>query len=206
MIPTPSKWNKFSAVIKELKKYTNGTTICVPDVELEKLYNKHKIEKRSFSDYMASLERRRIVTEYIADETSETKIVFKNKRVLEVIKDAGCVLELETYYTRLESSEYDDVRVGTCIDWDGIIHKSGDVENEIDVITIKDNIINFVSCKNYEIDKPELYEIDSVASHFGDKYVKKEIVTTGTVQEVCAERAKEMDITITLIVDKNNSN
>ena len=203
MISTPEMWNRFSLVIKELKKFTNGKKVCVPDEELEKLFKKHKIEKRKFSSYMSMLERRGIVTEYIADESPQTVIVFKSVRLLEIIKDAGSTLELETYYSRLESSEYDDVRVGTYIDWDGIIHDSGDVENEIDVITIKNNIISFISCKNHGIDKPELYEIDAVASQFGDKYIKKEIVTTSEPPVVCAERAQQMGIKITVLKEED---
>ena len=106
-------------------------------------------------------------------------------------------------YEKVKLDANGENSTGTYIDWDGIIHDSGDVENEIDVITIKNNIISFISCKNHGIDKPELYEIDAVASQFGDKYIKKEIVTTSEPPVVCAERAQQMGIKITVLKEED---
>lgn len=203
-ISRPDIWNKVSYVIKGLKDYTHGTVVNVQDTILEEKLKNSSIEKRTLTSYMTMLERRGIVTSYVADESPVTTIKFKSSRLLEIIKDAGAALELETYYSRLESGNYDDVRIGTYIDWDGIIHKSDDVENEVDVITIKDNIISFISCKNHGIDKPELYEIDAVASHFGAKYIKKELVTTFELSSVCEERAKEMGIELTVVREEED--
>ena len=90
------------------------------------------------------------------------------------------------------------MRVGVHLDWDGdISYKGNDVENEVDVITLKGNVPTFISCKNGDMDLKALYEIDTIAEQLGVKYVKKELVIGAQIVPVYEKRAEEMKILVT---------
>lgn len=125
---------------------------------------------------------------------------FKNEWVSDCILEGGSVLELHTFQQERKNS--DDCRVGVHIDWDGIIHNDPcvDVLNEIDVLTLKGNICNFISCKSGRMDKNQplqaLYELQTVAERFGGKYAKKVLVTANPIGQVYLDRAEEMEIEV----------
>jgi hypothetical protein len=125
---------------------------------------------------------------------------FKNIEIKRCLWEGGSILELHTY--KKEKQQSDDCKAGVHIDWDGIIHsKPGiDVMNEIDVLSLKGNILTFISCKSGNISGSQilhaLYELKAVADRFGGKYAKKILVTMNTVSDVYMERAQEMNIQI----------
>lgn len=87
------------------------------------------------------------------------------------------------------------------IDWDGDIHiprTAADVSNEIDVMALDGNTPIFISCKAGSMDEGKalnaMYELETVASRFGGKYVKKVLATLQPITGAYAERAKEMNI------------
>ena len=110
---------------------------------------------------------------------------FKNKKVKRCLTIAGQVLELFIAF-RLRSildgdkkPLYNDVRVGTVINWDDEDSKRGvNIINEIDVMAMKGVIPVFISCKNGILEVDELYKLNTVADRFGGKYAKRVLVTS----------------------------
>ena len=135
---------------------------------------------------------------------------FKNEQVARVLFKAGNILELYGYMLLREICEedrgfYDDVQIGVSVDWDGIVHYGSgvtkDTKNEIDLLIMRKLIPVFISCKNGEVHKEALYELETVAKHYGGKYAKKILLATYVDSDDGAkgyilQRAKDMDISI----------
>lgn len=127
---------------------------------------------------------------------------FKNHSIKKYILENGCILELHTYMEESKHSDY--CAVGVHIDWDGIIHGNqvdiNDVLNEIDVLSITNNIAHFISCKcgNLNANKAmqALYELSTVAKRFGGKYSKMTLATCMLPRPTDIERATQMNIEI----------
>ena len=65
----------------------------------------------------------------------------------------------------------------------------------------------FISCKNGEVHKEALYELDTVAEHYGGKYAEKMMVATyvssdANSRNYIIKRAEEMNIRLITDVDK----
>lgn len=138
---------------------------------------------------------------------------FKNNQVRECVTKAGNILELYLYsLMKYEiSAFYDDIDVSVIIDWDGIIHEKNnlikDTINEVDIIATTGLIPLFISCKNGEVHKEALYELNSVAERFGGEYSKKFLFTTYLSLDINSkmhilQRAKDMNIEIIEGIDK----
>ncbi len=135
---------------------------------------------------------------------------YKNEQVHRCLTKAGNILELYAYCTateinRNEHGYYDDVDTGIFIDWDGVIHDGTtlerDTRNEIDVMMTKNMIPIFISCKNGEVHKEDLYELSTVAQRFGGKHAKKILLTTYISSDedgkkYIIQRAKDMKIEV----------
>ena len=124
-----------------------------------------------------------ILREYSYDGQT-LKIRYKNMQMKRCLTKAGLALELKIFVTALavkdgDTPVYNDVKNGVYIDWDGELVENSDeanTENEIDVVMMKGMVPVFVSCKNGRIEMEELYKLNTVASRFGGKYVKKVLV------------------------------
>ena len=141
---------------------------------------------------------------------------YKNREVHQCILKAGNILELYTYIIAAEINEeepgfYDDMDIGVFLDWDGVIHsaydKLKDTKNEIDVMLMKDTVPVFISCKNGEVHKEALYELDTVAERFGGEYSRKVLVSTYVSRDnegskYLIQRARDMNIRVIDSVDK----
>jgi len=111
---------------------------------------------------------------------------YKNDTVKRCLDKAGTILEMKIYSlaSRLANADgeyiFADALTGVLLDWDGVINKNNDgpvdVENEIDVILLRDIIPTFVSCKNGHVTPDELYKFKVVAERFGGKHAKKVLV------------------------------
>ena len=125
---------------------------------------------------------------------------FKNELIKACLWDGGSILELHTY--QQERNRSDDCKIGVHLDWDGIIHKSAgdDVYNEIDVMCLNGYVPTFISCKNGKMNGGTtlhaLYELMTVAEHFGGKYARKVLVTTHPIGDVYMKRAQDMGIEV----------
>ena len=68
-------------------------------------------------------------------------------------------------------------------------------------MVMRDLIPLFISCKNGEVHKEALYELDTVAKKFGGKYGKKYLIATYLSSDkesvkYLKQRAKDMNITL----------
>lgn len=142
--------------------------------------------------------------------------VFKNEQVKQCLTIAGQILELAVAKTMRSIKDkngaplYHDVKVGVVIDWD---RAEEDEEyrtiNEIDVVAMKGSIPIFISCKNGDFDANELYKLNTVAEHFGNKYSKKVLISTeldklGEKSDYIRARMDDMGIRSVENVDEMN--
>ena len=125
---------------------------------------------------------------------------FVNEAVMDIVLEAGSVVEMLTY--QWESERSDECKIGVHLDWDGVIHEQNeqDVYNEIDVLSLTGYIPTFISCKMGKNNPKQvlyaLYELDTVAGRFGGKYARKVLVVIRELDPLYAERAEEMGIEI----------
>ena len=164
---------------------------------------------------LMSLQRKGLISGYFPG-SDVFNLRYKNSQIKQALIKAGNILELYIYILLLEITKeepgyYDDIDLSVYMDWDGILHGKKDVKkdtkNEIDVMAMRDLIPMFISCKNGEVHKEALYELDTVASRFGGKYAKKFLIGTYINSdqdslEYFKQRAADMNIT--LISDVNS--
>jgi len=126
---------------------------------------------------------------------------YANSTVKNYFWDGGSILEMYTFLQECEREETNDCRVGVHIDWDGVIHdvSNDDVLNEIDIMSIDNNLPTFISCKIGKVDQMALYELSTVANQFGGKYAKKVLAVAKPIAPAHSLRAKEMGIEIKMI-------
>lgn len=193
------KWNGLSSVFKECTKYEDENRRVRASVKVMKQVLKRIpdiISVKELANYLNRLGEQGILEKVSMDEEF-IKFSYSNPMIRECLLDAGCLLELHTYYTRVESGRYSDCRVGVHIDWDGEINgREIDVENEIDVMLLEGVVPVFISCKNGRVNQMSLYELDAVANRFGGKYVRKELAATQEITPGYLKRAEEMSIIV----------
>lgn len=195
-------WNNISSVLKATK-----TTV---ESDLNERLDKEKVQKVAasngaigsesvFISYLEQLEQSKCI-ENLTTTRDCISFRYKNSRLRSCLLDAGSVLELYTYLERLESGLYDGCKIGTHLKW--AINAADDgymVNNEIDVLLQQGYVLTFISCKAGDPDQMALYELDTVASRFGGKYARKELVTAGEIDPHHRQRAEEMQITVTVV-------
>lgn len=193
------KWNALSSVFKSCMKYENDELEVSMEAESLAKIAKRTPDMTSVKEirrYLHQLNECGILRQVRAD-SQFVSFAYKDDKIRDCLLDAGCLLELHTYYERKQSGRYSDCRVGVHIDWDGVINGyEVDVENEIDVMLLEGKNPVFISCKNGKVNQMALYELDAVASRFGGKYVKKELAATQEISQGYRKRAEEMDIFI----------
>ena len=140
---------------------------------------------------------------------------YKNSLVRQCLAKSGNILELYTYLTikllqKEDESYCSDVKMGVSVDWDGVIYDTDDraeTRNEIDIIMTRGLIPIFISCKNGEVHKEALYELEAVADQFGGEYAKKVLIATYVSYndesfDYIKQRAIDMNITFIYDVDR----
>ena len=146
----------------------------------------------------------------LVQNTDFLKFRFKNEQIARVLFKAGNILELYGYMLLREICEedrgfYDDIKIGVSVDWDGVVHSGSlmtkDTKNEIDLLVMRKLIPIFISCKNGEVHKEALYELETVAEHYGGKYAKKMLLSTYVDNDESAkgyilQRASDMGISV----------
>lgn len=107
----------------------------------------------------------------------------------------GNLLEFYCALAAHRSGVFDDCRVGVILDWDGEKERQPlDVRNEVDVMLTYGHIPIFISCKNTKIENEHLYEIMTMARHYGGRYARAAIVSNVENLPAVRKRAKEMGI------------
>lgn len=156
---------------------------------------------------LSGLQDKGLISGYDKD-SKVLNLRYKNNQIRKCLTKAGNILELMVYslLREIENEEagyYDDIDLSVYMDWDGIIHNKKDdvkdTKNEIDVMVMRDLIPVFISCKNGEVHKESLYELDTVAKRFGGKYARKVMIATYISSDPVSnkyffQRAKDMNI------------
>lgn len=123
---------------------------------------------------------------------------FRDMQIKRILCKAGNLLEL---YTCLAADFADDWDVGVPLDWDGIPQPYGVMNtcNEVDVMLTVGITPVFISCKNGICNKEALYELQTLAEHFGGRFARKILVATyinynENARNSTLQRAKDMGI------------
>ena len=107
----------------------------------------------------------------------------------------GNILEMLTYVTAVESGYFYDCCTGISLDWDS---ENRDAKigpyNEIDTVLTHGHIPYFISCKNSDVKNEFLYEIMTMARHYGGKYAVPGLLCTARCNVHLHARAKEMGV------------
>ena len=108
----------------------------------------------------------------------------------------GVWLELYVYIAAAQSGEFNDVKLGTMIDWNAYdnITVAG---NEIDVILMDESLPVFISCKLREADTAALNELLIAKKRLGGWFSKGIIVTYSKEKKIhlgTYKRAQELGL------------
>ncbi|MBR2615285.1 MAG: DUF1887 family protein [Clostridia bacterium] len=133
----------------------------------------------------------------------------KSKRVMEfelsvarealfLYEKAGNLLESYCALACHEAGIFHDLRIGVTADWNGTIEapRRPDPRNEIDLVLMHRNLPILASCKNTVPINDYLYEISTMAKHYGGYFAKGVLFATEKASATVKERAKEMGITL----------
>ena len=192
-------WNKQISVLSSLEQYgRNGNKINIY-LKSERFKN---IELPSVN-FMSDLMLAGLVSGYRVFD-GRISYRYRNDFVRSCMSKAGNILENYVYMCAVMLSErekdfFGDIAVGVSADWDGV-PQSG-TKNEIDVVAMHGFVPVFISCKNGGAKKEALYELDTVARHYGGEHAVKILVTTSDRANESArlsliERAENMGIAV----------
>lgn len=192
------KWVHYSAL---LRKFTPDFNLEV-EADQKKILNEIRKNRKlggisTFKKFFRDCESLGFLKDIVHDN-GIYRYTYKNMTIKNYFWDGGSILEMYAFLKESKQDTSNDCRVGVHIDWDGMIHdKSGkDVLNEIDIMSIRNNIPTFISCKIGNVDQMALYELKTVADRFGGKYAKKVLIVAKDVAPSHLLRAKEMDIEV----------
>ena len=187
-----------------MRKYPPDAALMVEE-EKEKFQAEFRKHHRAgnikdFHKFMHACSHMGFVKLYAAGKNGY-KFVYKNAEIKQMIWDSGSILEMYTYLLESQKEDMTDCRVGVHIDWDGVVQQAGnpDVLNEIDVMSIRNNLATFISCKIGSVDQMALYELETVANRFGGKYAKKVLATAQPLSQAHMRRAEEMGIEVRIV-------
>lgn len=109
---------------------------------------------------------------------------------------AGNLLEMYTALAAFDAGVFHDIRVGVTVDWNGIPAPQWkpDPRNEIDLVLMCRDLPVLASCKNTAPQNEYLYEIMTMARHYGGFFATPMMLASGTASPTVKERAKEMGI------------
>lgn len=195
-------WNAFSEFLRgyfipDAALKSHSRTLRV----LEGLYTSNSAlnEITKLNAILKDLEADGIISDLV--QTKEyIEFRFKNEVIKDILWDSGSIFELHIWQEERDSN--DDCRAGVHLDWDGIIRwpEETDVQNEIDVITVKGNNAVFISCKGGRLSPSQtlraLYELSVVAERFGGKYAKRVLAIRCDIGRTYTARAEEMGIEV----------
>ena len=120
-----------------------------------------------------------------------------------LFEKAGNLLETVTCLAAEQCPGITDCCTGVEVDWDSrSVVKFPNPTNEIDVIAAWKHISCFISCKNTGAENDYLYEIMTMARHFGGKYALPVLVAATDSNPVLRVRAEESGI---LLIDNVGS-
>ena len=186
----PRQWNHFCTL-------PAFTPIPYRTLEEKGVYSKSDL--MAYEAVAKRLRNQRIMVDEISQRVDDREYrVFS----LEIPAEAHLLYEkggnLLEYYCALaveRAGVFNDCRVSVSLDWDGDKRKKPvDVRNEVDVMMTYGHIPVFVSCKNTRVENEHLYEIKTMARHYGGCYTRPVIVSNAENLPVVRKRAEEMGV------------
>jgi len=193
------KWNGFSAFLRNCSEFQlTDLMVDAGAADVKRMIKRAPgiNSQKDVHRYLQHLEKAGVLVNVTADEGG-ISFEYRDYITKDILHDAGCILELHTYYEFVESGRYSDVRVGAHIMWeDDTWYDDDNVKNEIDVLALEGNVPVFVSCKNGKVDQMALYELDTVAKRFGGRRAKKILAVGQKLSSGYAKRAEEMGIEV----------
>ncbi len=202
----PKLWNQFVIALEGL---INQTAVGSDLKVSVKVSSVPEIQYRKLTEYafLEKLADAGLILDYCYDG-ERISFRYKNEQVHRCMAKSGNILELYSYLliheiSKESTSVFGDKRVGVPVDWDGVIeprYRSG-TKNEIDLILTKKTVPVFISCKHGEVLKEALYELHTVAEHYGGMYAKKVLITAElsnipSKRISFLERARDMGIEV----------
>lgn len=145
----------------------------------------------------------------ISSDSDYVSYRIKSKIISVCLKKSGNLLEYYTALSLLQMPDlFSDVCVGTTVEWNDDNSKS-ETQNEIDVLAVTNNVPVFISCKNGDVKKEALYELDTVSRNLGGTYAKKILVCSYisgnySSRSHLIKRARDMGIRLIYDTHKNS--
>lgn len=180
----PAEWNKLSALLASFSSADSTDDNLTIEAELSRLPH---IKVAEADELLSGSTMKRLLNEQLILDFSRTdkKVAFRlpNVTVKKGLIKAGNALEYKIFLTALSAKDkngepfYSDVKTGISLDWNE--NPYPDVQNEIDVLLMKEAIPVFISCKNGNVDTEELYKLNAVAERFGGHYGRKILILDG---------------------------
>lgn len=195
------KWVHYSSILRKFPPDSSWLVDVGRQTFLTEFQRHKKIGHiKEFHKFMHACSHLGFVKLYAAGKNGY-KFRYKNSAIKQLLWDSGSILEMYTFLLESRKADIADCRVGVHIDWDGVIEAGGnrDVLNEIDVMSIQNNLPTFISCKIGNVDQMALYELETVANRFGGKYAKKVLATAQELSPAHMRRAEEMGIEVKVI-------
>ena len=180
-------WNGATSVLAALNRAMNDPMALRISVEPSLVYShlsRVKMSQSDFIGFMQRLSRLGIIRSFFFG--AEVSFTYSSMAAKKCLSISGQILELRIA-ARLEALTgedgkplYHSTRLGVTVDMSA---EDSDREvrviNEIDVITMKDAIPVFISCKNGQIPLDEFYKLNAVAEMLGSDNAKKVLIATG---------------------------
>lgn len=193
-----TKWVHYSALFRKfMPDYRLNVQVDAKQFLTEINKNKMLGSIATFNQFLDACESAGFLKD-VCHENGVYSYTYKNESIKNYFWDGGSILEMYAFLKESHENISNDCRVGVHIDWDGVIHNmpGKDVLNEIDIMSINDNLPTFISCKIGNVDQMALYELETVANRFGGKYAKKVLVVAKDVAPGHLLRAEEMGIEV----------
>lgn len=209
-----SLWNRQSISFNTIEQFghLDDLDVCANLTHMRNIKQGAFLETGIISDFIIL----DILKNFNISDDGILTFTYGSEQIRQCLTKAGNILEVYTYMLLNEIKEeepeyYDDIDIGVYVDWDGEIHTEDervyDTKNEIDIIVMRKSVPIFISCKNGEVKKEALYELETVANHFGGEYVKKVLLVTyistdADSRRYILQRARDMKIEVIEDVDK----
>jgi hypothetical protein len=182
----PTRWNALASVFAALNNRSYGElalTLYSDENDVYRELNRVGIKVEEFRRILKRLCSLGLIKNY--SFTDHLELEYSDDITRQCLSISGFLLELRIAIKlaglRNKNGEpiYNSTNVGVVIDW---MKKPTGAEvnilNEVDVITMKDAIPIFISCKNGHVTIDELYKLKTVADMFGSSQSKKILFVT----------------------------
>ncbi len=203
-------WNLQTAILSSCfnagESTKNGLSVKAFYSNINPISGKVVNKKRIDNKFLSDLKKCGAIIDYSYDDYC-ISVTFKNHQIKKILTTSGLLLEMmifsisRTLTGRDGRPVYNDSLNGVVIEWDAKEDGVKESENEIDVLMMHGIVPVFVSCKNGNIGKEELYKLNAVSERFGSTLAKKVLVTTAVSKtsqtgKTLLARAKGMNIKV----------